>query len=151
MKFLMCIVLSAVWAGPVLANETPFYGSLYNATYSTTIVTVPNERWTFKRVLVSSAEDGTRVSGRLTAVRRAGLSKGHVDVAAFSPDGMLIAEVAARYSPSILSRKIKRKGGVHFSVDIPQQLPPHSMIKLSFHENDVGYSSVPLHPVNISR
>lgn len=147
MKFLMSIVLSAVLAGPVLANEPPFYSTLYNAT----VVTEPNQRWIFKRVLVSSAEDGTRVSGRLTAVRRAGLSKGHVDVTAFSPEGMLVAEVAAGYSPSVLSRKMKRKGGVHFSVDIPQQLPPHSMIKLSFHENGAGSSSVPLHPVNTSR
>ena len=151
MKFLMSIVLSAVLAGSVFANETPFVGTPYNSTYGTTVVTQPNQRWIFQRVSVSSAEDGTRVSGRLTAVRRTGLSKGHVDVAAFSPEGKLLAEVATRYSPSILTRKMKRRGGVHFSVDIPQHLPPNSTIKLSFHDNGVGSSSVPLHTMNIAR
>ena len=151
MKFLMSIVLSAVLAGSVFANETPFVDTLYNSTYGTTVVTQPNQRWIFQRVSVSSAEDGTRVSGRLTAVRRTGLSKGHVDVAAFSPEGKLLAEVATRYSPSILTRKMKRRGGVHFSVDIPQHLPPNSTIKLSFHDNGVGSSSVPLHTMNIAR
>ena len=155
MKFLMSIVLSAVLAGSVFANETPFYDTLYSpsysATYNTSVVTQPNQRWIFQRVSVSSAEDGTRVSGRLTAVRRTGLSKGHVDVAAFSPEGKLLAEVATRYSPSILTRKMKRRGGVHFSVDIPQHLPPNSTIKLSFHDNGVGSSSVPLHTMNIAR
>ena len=140
MKFLTTIVLSAALAAPVFANET----------YDTTIVTQPNQRWIFQRVSASSVEEGTRITGRLTAVRRKGLSKGHVDVAAYSPEGKLLAEATTRYSPSILTRKMKRRGGVHFSADIPQQLPAYSVIKLSFHENKVGSSS-PLHAMNIAR
>jgi len=157
MKFLMAIVLSAALAAPVFANENDdtsycnSYGTSYGTSYSTSVVTQPNQRWTFQRVLAFSVEEGTRISGWLTAVRRMGLSKGHVDVAAFSPEGKLLAEVATRYSPSILTRKMKRRGGVHFSVDIPQQLPPHSTIKLSFHESDGGSSSEPLHTMNIAR
>ena len=148
MKFLMAIVLSAALSAPIFANET----SSYSTTYDTSVVTQPNQRWIFQRVSASAAEDGTTIiTGRLTAVRRKGLSKGHVDVAAFSPEGKLLAEAATDYSPSILTRKKKRKGGVRFSVGIPQQLPLDSMIRLSFHENDIGSPSVPLHTINIAR
>jgi len=147
MKFLTTIVLSAVLAAPVFAKES----SSYSTTYDISVVTQPNQRWIFQRVSASPVEDGTRIRGRLTAIRRMGLSKGHVDVAAFSPEGKLLAEAATRYSPSILTRKMKRRGGVHFSVDIPQQLPPHSTIKLSFHENEVGSPSMLLHTMNIAR
>ncbi|OUS00598.1 hypothetical protein A9Q81_10460 [Gammaproteobacteria bacterium 42_54_T18] len=146
MKFLTAIVLSAALAAPVFANETSSYG----ATFGTSVVTQPNQRWIFQRVSASTVEDGTRITGRLTAVRRKGLSKGHVDVAAFSPEGRFLAEAAADYSPSMLTRKMKRRGGVHFSVDIPQKLPLNSMIRLSFHETDVGIPSESLHTMNIA-
>ena len=82
MKFLTTIALSAVLAAPVFAKES----SSYSNTYDTSVVTQPNQRWIFQRVSAFAVEDGTRIRGRLTAIRRMGLSKGHVDVAAFSPE-----------------------------------------------------------------
>ena len=155
MKFLTTIVLSAALSAPVFASEASSYDATYGTTfgniYDTTFVTHPNQRWVFQRVLATAVESGTRITGRLTAVRRKGLSKGHVDVAAFSPEGKLLAEAATRYSPSILTRKKKRRGGVRFSVDIPQQLPPNSMIRLSFHKNERSFSSESIHSENIAR
>ncbi len=157
MKFLTVIVLSVALAAPVFANESndassgTRAGTLSGTSYNTTIVTQPNQRWIFQRVSAIANDDGTKISGRLTAVRRAGLSKGHVDVAAFSPEGTLLAEDATHYSPSTLTRKMKSRGGVRFTIDFPQQLPRQSVIKLSFHENDQSTSIASLHAVNILR
>ncbi len=147
MRFLTTIVLSAVLSAPVFANES----SSYSTSYDVSVVTQPSQRWIFQRVSAISVEEGARITGRLTAIRYKGLSRGHVDVAAFSHEGRLLAEAATRYSPSVLTRKMKRKGGVHFSVDIPQQLPPKSTIKLSFHKDEIGSSPVSLHAMNIAR
>jgi len=141
MRFFTAMLFSAIAAAPVLANET----------YTTEIVKQADQRWQLQRVLAYSDQEGTRVSGRMSAIRRFGLPQGHIDVAAYSPSGELLSEATTDYTPSILTRKKKQKGGVRFSVNLSENLPPHSVVKVAFHRNEHSPSSGPKHTNNIAR
>jgi len=115
------------------------------------VVKQPNQRWIIKRLIVFPRNDITRISGRLTAHTRIGLPKGHIDIAAYSPSGDLIVETTANYTPSILTRRKKRKGGLRFAAEFSEKLPTDSVIKVAFHRNVLQQKKKPIHRDTIAQ
>jgi len=141
MKFLTAMLFSTLVAAPVFANES----------YNTEVVKQNDNRWKIQRVIAYSRQEGTRVSGRITAINRFGLPHGHIDIAAYSPSGELLVQTTTDYTPSILTRKKKRKGGVRFAANLTEKLPSNSIVKVAFHRNEQRPSSGPEHSANIAR
>ena len=126
-------------------------GSWASNAYSLAVVKQPDQRWQFQRMIAFTADSTTQLSGRLTANLRFGLPHGHVDVAAYTPSGKLIAATTTNYVPAILTHSMKKKGGVRFSVEFDQILPTDAVIKVAFHQAE-PYSSVkPSHKGNIAQ
>lgn len=107
--------------------------------------------WRFQRVHISADADATVVSGRLTAIRRFGLPRGHIDIAAYAPTGELLAESTSSYTPGILTRRMQRRGGLRFTATLDKKLPPGSLVKLAFHREPFLAPEPPKHRVNIAR
>jgi len=123
------LLVSSVWAEPV----------------SIEVVKTPRQTWQFHRLNVSQDPSGITVSGRINApVTSRRPPTGHIDLAAYSPDGDLITETTARYIPKLLSPRYQRRGGARFSAFIAQDLPAGSVIKVAFHEDDL----TPINPVH---
>lgn len=141
MKLLLALLTGTLMAAPVWATET----------YDTEVIKQAEQKWHFRNVAARSIDDITRISGRLTAASHIGLPRGHVDVAAFSPSGKLIAETTTEYSPASLTRSSKLEGGVRFSAEIEQTLPADSVIKVAFHRNESIARVNPAHTGNIAR
>lgn len=141
MKLITTILLVFAMASPALAKET----------FSTEIIKQPNQKWRFQDVTSYKSNGNTHVSGRLTANTRFGLPRGHIDIAAYSPSGTLISETATDYNPSILTYRMKLKGGVRFSADLPENLPANSVVKIAFHQNEPTTQLRSPHTDNIAR
>ena len=104
-KFLVSLLLGSCVIASAWAGEN----------YSVEIVPQPDQEWRFQKLMAYSADASTKVSGRLTSSLPMGLPRGHVDVAAYSQSGQLIAETTTDYVPSMLTHTMKKKGGVQFS------------------------------------
>jgi hypothetical protein len=141
MKFIVACVLAllavAAWANSIKVE----------------VVKVPDQKWSFHRVIAFESKQGITVSGRLNAGPATVLPAGHVDLAAYGPDGQLLAETTTDYSPSMLTPKTRKKGGVRFSAVLSESLPSGSVIKLAFHEDAAASASVvrPVHAATIAR
>lgn len=118
----LSLFASAVWAAPVNIE----------------IIDSPHQRWEFHRVTASEGNNSVVISGRLNAPLTMPRPFGHVDVAAYAPNGDKIAETTTSYVPSNLSPKWARKGGVKFSATLPGALPPGSTVKVAFHAEPVS-------------
>ena len=121
------------------------------ASYSIEVVKQAGQQWRFERLTAYEIDDGTHIRGRLTATQRFGLPTGHVDIAAYSPDGELIEETTTSYRPSFLTHISKRKGGVRFSANLTEKITPGSTIKVAFHRDEPRAKSSPKHIGNIAR
>lgn len=141
MKLLSFVLFSAAIATPALANDT----------YNTEVVKNADHKWMIRHVLASSTQDGTRISGRMTATRRFGLPRGHIDVAAYTPSNELITEATTDYTPAILTRKKKQKGGVRFAINLTETLPSNAVIKVAFHPSEKATSINPSHRSTVAR
>ena len=141
MKLITTILLVFAIAAPALAKES----------ITTEIVKQPEQKWRFQDVSSYKSDGNTHVSGRLTANTRFGLPRGHVDIAAYSPSGTLISETATDYNPAILTYRMKQKGGVRFSAELPENLPANSVIKIAFHQNERTQQLSSVHTDNIAR
>ena len=141
MKLITTILLTFALASPALAKEA----------LTTEIVKHPGQKWYFQDVTSYISDDKSRVSGRLTANTRFGLPRGHIDVAAYTPAGELLAEATTDYRPSTLTYKMRLKGGVRFSVDLPENLPADAVVKIAFHENERSHRLSSIHTENIAR
>lgn len=111
----------------------------------------PNQQWQFQRLNAFTANNTTRVLGRLTTLQLTHLPRGHVDVAAFSATGELLAETTTDYTPSLLTHRARRRGGVRFSTTFEQSLPADSIIKVAFHRDEPQSKLKPLHAQNLAR
>jgi hypothetical protein len=111
----------------------------------------PAQSWYFQRLMASQNDDGLPIHGRLTASQQFDLPRGHIDIAAYSPNGDLLAETTTSYTPSLLTYRVKRQGGVHFSAGLTAKLPPGSVIKVAFHRDDPHPSLSPPHTGTIAR
>lgn len=118
---------------------------------SVEVVQQPNQQWRFQKLNAFTANNITRVSGRLTSLQVTHLPVGHVDVAIFSATGELLAETTTDYTPSLLTRRAKRRGGVRFSTTFEQSLPADSIIKVAFHRDEPQSPFKPSHSQNLAR
>ncbi|GAA3917010.1 hypothetical protein [Litoribacillus peritrichatus] len=100
----------------------------------------------FKSVYASQQGNSTEVFGRIKGKPKSG----HVDIAAYSSSGELLAETTTGYSPSLLSSSRKKMGGPRFSTDALPVLPSDAVIKVAFHgDEDTG--SAPQHRTNTAK
>lgn len=142
MKLFIAIFFTAMISWPTCADE--------NNPISIEIIKNPPTAWQFRRVNTYVSDKGVRIKGRITANQRFGLPAGHVDIAAYSPSGELIAETTAEYTPRLLTYRTMRKGGVRFSAEITKVLPPSSTIKIAFHSKIPVTKQKPTHEKTIA-
>lgn len=132
---MLVFLVSSAWAEPV----------------SVEAVKTPHQAWQFHRLNVSQDQSGITVSGRINApVTSRRPPMGHIDLAAYAPNGDLITETTARYIPKLLSPRYQRRGGARFSAFISQDLPAGSVIKVAFHEDDLTPTN-PVHAFTIAK
>jgi hypothetical protein len=113
------------------------------------VIAQPDVQWQFQRLQVYTVEGRTRVSGRITANQSSGLPSGHVDLTAFNSFGERIAETSVSYSPSLMTTRIKQRGGLRFSATFDRLLPKGSVIKVAFHSKPPS-NTPPPHQFNIA-
>ncbi len=140
-KFLVSLLLGSCVIASAWADEN----------YSVEIVPQPDQEWRFQRLMAYSADATTKVSGRLTSSVSRGLPRGHVDVAAYTQSGQLIAETTTDYVPAILTQTMKKKGGVRFSAAFDQSLPSDAVVKVAFHREPPITKVNPSHSGNIAK
>jgi hypothetical protein len=140
-KFLVSLLLGSCAIATAWAGEN----------YPVEIVSQPDQAWRFQRLLAYSADTTTTVSGRLTSNLPIGLPRGHVDVAAYTHSGQLIAETTTDYVPALLTHTMKKKGGVRFSVALDKPLPSGAVVKLAFHRDPPSTKVTPSHSGNIAK
>ena len=134
MKFIFITILSLTMSVSVWAGDR----------YAVKVVKQPEQKWHFQRLMAFSHDQGSRVVGRLISGRNL-LPQGHIDVAAYSSSGKLIAETTTDYTPGILTPKMKKKGGVRFSANFAEKLPENSVIKVAFHRDQPQPEMMPSH------
>lgn len=140
-RFLCTLLLSICSVSTVSAGDN----------YPVEVVKQENQKWRFQRLNAFSSDDETKVTGRLTAHLPRGLPRGHVDVAAYTPSGELIAETTTNYVPSLLTHTMKKKGGVRFAATLGQELPSDAIVKVAFHRNEPRRKVNPSHNGNIAQ
>jgi hypothetical protein len=124
MQFFTAILVGRFIAAPAWASPS----------YTSEAIQRPTRRWRFQHLMASQQDQGVRIHGRLTANRPYSL-KGHIDIAAYAPDGNLLATSTTAYIPSLLTCTAKRKGGLYFSADLAGELPPEAIVKVAFHRD----------------
>jgi len=130
--FLASFITLPAWAG-------------INNSVSVEIVNQPSKAWRFSAVNASPKDGSVRVKGHIIADRSFGLPKGHVDIAAYSPEGELVAATTANYKPRMLRYRAGRKGKVRFSTNITDTLPQNSAIKIAFHSSNQSVKAISAH------
>lgn len=140
MRFFSVLLLTAAMTAGARAGDS----------FPVDVVKPQSQNWHFLRVLAVQSGDVVHVSGRMTAFKRHGLPKGHIDIAAYDADGRLLAETTTHYLPTLLTPEARRNGGVRFSARLEQRLPPGSRVSLAFHREKAVDSS-PSHSGNIAR
>lgn len=122
-------------------------------TINVDVVTYPNQSWRINRLHASETESGWTIRGRLNAYRVSSPPAGHIDVAAYTQDGQLLAETTTAYSPAILTPKLRKKGGLRFSTTFDREFPEGTVVKVAFHpsEKPPAGEAKPLHNANIAR
>lgn len=131
-----------------------FDSSASAQTVSVESVTYPNQKWHINRLNASEADKSWVIRGRINAYNVSQPPSGHIDVAAYSHDGQLLAETTTSYSPSILTPKMRKKGGLRFTATINQALPTGTVVKVAFHPSvpsPDGAEERPTHTANIAR
>lgn len=128
MKLFIAVFLSSLITLPAWAGA--------NNPISIEIVNQPSKAWRFSAVNASPKNESVRVKGHIIADRRFGLPKGHIDIAAYSPEGELVVEITTNYKPRKLRYQAGRKGKVRFSANIVDTLPQNSTIKIAFHSSN---------------
>lgn len=140
-RFLCTLLLSICSISTVSAGEN----------YPVEVVKQENQKWRFQRLNAFYGDDETKVTGRLTAHLSSGLPRGHVDVAAYTPSGELIAETTTNYVPSLLTHTMKKKGGVRFTATFDKALPSDAIVKVAFHRDEPRSKVNPSHNGNIAQ
>jgi len=137
MKLFIAVFLTSLITFPALVSG--------NNSISIDVVKHPSKAWNFTNVKAYVRDEGVRVKGYITADHTFGLPKGHVDIAAYSPKGELIAETTSKYLPRKLVYKARLRGKVRFSADITEVLPPNSILKIAFHSEKPGTEPTTVH------
>jgi hypothetical protein len=125
---------------PAWANE--------NNSISVEVVKHPTSLWRFKRLRSFISDEGVRVKGHMSSIHRYGLPKGHIDIAAYSPNGELIAETTTGYTIKSFSNKAVFKGEARFTANFATPLPSNAIIKVAYHAKKRGAESNSEHDSN---
>jgi len=128
MKLFFAVFLSSLITLPACAGV--------NNLVSVEIINQPSKTWRFSAVNASPKGESVRVKGHIIADRSFGLPKGHVDIAAYSPEGELVVATTTHYKPRMLRYRAGRKGKVRFSTNIVDAPPQNSAIKIAFHSSN---------------
>jgi len=139
-KFLIALFIS-----------TCVFSTAWADNISVEVIQQPNQQWQFQRLNAFTSNNTTRVLGRLTSLKPSHLPVGHVDVAIFSATGELLAQTTTDYTPSLLTHRAQRRGGVRFSTTFQQTLPADSIIKVAFHRGEPQSTLKPSHSQNLAR
>jgi|GEM_PF-888563 len=123
-KLLITLLVSTCLASTAWAYET----------YPTQVVQQPHQQWNFKRLITFTRGETTKVRGQLSSLNLS-LPAGHVDVAAYTPDGELLAQTTSQSLSSILTHTLRHRGGRRFSATMPQPLPQGSIVRVAFHQD----------------
>lgn len=141
MKYLASIILSALVVTTSWASQN----------YSVNVVEQAQQKWRFQHVFAYTSNGETVVRGRLTSHKRSGLPRGHVDVAAYSSSGELIAETTTNHILGMMSRTQKKRGGARFSASFEKKLPADAVIKLAFHRATSESTPTTMHSNTIAK
>ncbi len=136
--FSVTALVSSAFALPALAGEV--------SSYKVEVVNQGDTNTGFNSVYASQQGNNTEVVGRIKGKPKAG----HVDVAAYSVTGKLLAETTTGYSPTLVSSRVKKMGGPRFSTEALPVLPSDAVIKVAFHR-DGDTSSQPTHLANTAK
>jgi len=140
-KHLIVLMMFTIFATSSWANDQ----------FQVEVSKQPDQKWRFQRLTTFKVDDSVRISGRLTSSLPTWLPRGHVDIAAYSPSGELIAETTTDYVPAVLTHTMKKKGGVRFSATLDKALPADSVVKVAFHREELTVKTNPTHSGNIAR
>ncbi len=140
MKLFTVLLVGILTAAPAWASPS----------YTIEATKQPASGWHFQQLMASQTDQDVRIHGRLTANRPYSL-KGHIDIAAYSSDGNLLAATTTSYIPSLLTYTARRKGGLYFTADLAGKLPPDSIVKVAFHREQSPGRLSPSHSGNIAR
>jgi len=77
--------------------------------------------------------------------------QGHVDIAVYSPEGILLTETTSSFSPSLNLRSRQLKRGSRFTALLALTPPPGSIIRVAFHQKIFTPNPNPTHKLNIAR
>ncbi len=137
----------------LIAVFTALSSSVWAQSVTVEVVTYPNQGWHINRMNAIETKTGWTISGRLNAHGISHPPVGHIDVAAYGHDGQLLTETTTAYNPSILTPKMRKKGGLRFSVALNQALPTGTVVKVAFHPSEPlsANAESPTHTANIAR
>ena len=137
----------------LIAVFTALSSSGWAQSVTTEVVTYPNQKWHINRLNATETKTGWTISGRLNAHGISHPPAGHIDVAAYGHDGQLLTETTTAYYPSILTPKMRKKGGLRFSAALNQALPTGTVVKVAFHPSEKPSDNTvePAHTANIAR
>lgn len=128
MKFFITACLASLFALPAWASTTN--------PVSVEIVNQPSKAWRFSAVNAYPNDEAIRIKGHIVADRRFGLPEGHIDIAAYSPEGELVGTATAHYKPRMLRYRAGRKGKVRFATNLTDAPPASSAIRVAFHSSN---------------
>ncbi|MFC3151772.1 hypothetical protein ACFOEK_12100 [Litoribrevibacter euphylliae] len=145
-SFVSIFSVAAISVTAFASVSLTFPASANEISYKVEVVNQGQEGYEVKTVRASQQGNTTEVFGKLKGKPKSG----HVDIAAYSSSGELLAETTTSYFPSSLSSKRKKVGGARFSTDVLPKLPSDSVIKVAFHR-DENTSSMPKHRTNTAK
>ncbi|TMM42416.1 hypothetical protein [Colwellia ponticola] len=92
------------------------------------IVNQNSYRWQISDVTAFNKNGVVKVSGHMKPSKSFAARKGYIDISVFNFEGEVIMTTTAT-----LGRRVMRRGGNYFTVDLPEELPKDALIKVSFH------------------
>lgn len=135
--FLISVILSSLsWAG---------------SAYKVGVSKHANQHWQIQHLVASRVDGSVKVIGRVTTGLPMKLPRGHIDIAAYSPEGRLLLETTTNYVPEFLTHSMIKRGGLQFSAILGETLPADTLIKVAFHRNDPRDRAKPSHLENIAK
>ncbi len=122
-----CLVILVISEG-CLSSHHVFSGGFY-------IETRPSSRVHLSDIHVRQAADELIISGAVSRRNTAFSGAGHIDVAVVSPDGVVVCQGNAPYTPKILPETpgARRHRPAHFDLRLGCDPPSGSTIRVAYH------------------
>jgi len=128
--FLLSFAPALASMGGCLSQHASFdpVGDLY-------VETIPSSRVTLSHITVRQEGPEMVILGEVSRRNTAFSGLGHVDVAVVSPDGLVIGQANASYSPKVLPKTpgARKHRPSHFEVKLYCNPPQGSIIRVAYH------------------